>query len=237
MSPDRSDGSLPFSSLARFVIPEETVDATLQRVAELAVSEVDDSDMAGITLMRDGTPETAVFTDVTAPNIDVAQYESDSGPCLDAFRDGVVYRIEDTASERRWPEFAAAAHDVGVRSTLSTPLTVGDSTIGALNFYSRHAGSFEDEALPLLFAAQAAVVLANSQAYWAAHHLATQLQVAMDSRAPIEQAKGVLMVRHGYDADAAFAALRQMSNDSNRKLRDVANDIVDSTTTDGSPSG
>jgi GAF domain-containing protein len=220
------DGSSPISSLAQFLIPDGTLDATLQRVAELAVAEVDDCDLAGITLMRDGKPQTAVFTDVTSPHIDAAQYESGSGPCLDAFRLDQVFRIEDTASDQRWPEFAAAAHAAGVGSTLSMPLEVGGSALGALNLYSRSVGAFEDEGLALVFAAQAAVVLANSQAYWAAHHLATQLQVAMDSRAPIEQAKGVLMTIHGCDADTAFEILRQKSNDTNRKLRDVANDIV-----------
>jgi GAF domain-containing protein len=227
------DGVPPFSSLSQFLIPDGTLDATLQRVAELAVQEVDGCDMAGVTVMRDGKPETTVFTDPTAPHIDQAQYESGSGPCLEAFMTGHVLRIVDTASEDRWPEFAAAAHAEGVNSTLSLPLLVGASTLGALNLYSKAVDGFDDEPHALLFSAQAAVVLANSQAYWAAHHLATQLQLAMDSRAPIEQAKGILMQRYGYDADAAFGELRRMSNESNRKLRDVADDIVDGR----SPSG
>jgi GAF domain-containing protein len=226
------DGSSPFSSLTQFLIPDGTLDVTLQRVAELAVAEVDGCDFAGITLMRDGRPQTAVFTDVTSPNIDAAQYEADSGPCLDAFRQGQVFRIEDTASDERWPEFAAAAHAAGIGSTLSLPLEVGGSALGALNLYSRSVGAFEDEGLALVFAAQAAVVLANSQAYWAAHHLASQLQIAMDSRASIEQAKGVLMSTQGCDADTAFNIMRQTSNDTNRKLRDVANDIIRSARTD-----
>jgi GAF domain-containing protein len=222
-----SDGVPPFSSLSQFLIPDGTLDATLQRVAELAVQEVEGCDMAGVTVMRDGRPETTVFTDPTAPHIDRAQYESGSGPCLEAFMTGEVLRITDTASEGRWPEFAAAAHAEGVNSTLSLPLLVGGSTLGALNLYSKVVDGFDDEPHALLFSAQAAVVLANSQAYWAAHHLATQLQVAMDSRAPIEQAKGILMQRHGYGADEAFEELRRRSNDANRKLRDIAIEVVE----------
>jgi hypothetical protein len=65
----------------------------------------------------------------------------------------VVFRIEDTASDQRWPEFASAAHAAGIGSTLSLPLDVGGAALGALNLYSRRVGSFDDEALALVFSA------------------------------------------------------------------------------------
>src|SRR5436853_2348241 len=95
------------SGLAQVVVPSEDLDATLQRVADLALHEVDDCDLAGITLLRDGKPVTAVFTDPEAPEIDTAQYASGSGPCLDAFRTGQVLQIADTADDDRWPEVCA----------------------------------------------------------------------------------------------------------------------------------
>ena len=215
------------SGLAHVVVPNEDVDATLQRVADLAVQEVDDCDMAGITLLRDGVAVTAVFTDPEAPEIDTAQYESGSGPCLDAFRSGEILQIADTASETRWPGFCRRAAEHGICSTLSLPLVVGDTALGALNLYSRRAHGFQEHSTALVFAAQAAVVLANSQAYWAAQHLAEQLEAALTSRAAIEQAKGILMATRGVDADAAFQMLRTESNSTNRKLRDVAGDLID----------
>src|SRR5438477_12652840 len=109
------------SGLAQVVVPNEDLDATLQRVADLAVREVDDCDMAGITLLRDGKPVTAVFTDPEAPEIDTAQYSSGSGPCLDAFRTGEIFQIADTTAEPRWHEFCVRAAAGGVRSTLSLP--------------------------------------------------------------------------------------------------------------------
>jgi GAF domain-containing protein len=214
------------SGLNHVVVPNENLDATLQRVADLALHEVDDCDLAGITLLRDGKPVTAVFTDPEAPDIDTAQYASGSGPCLDAFRTGQVLQIADTADEDRWPEFCARAAAAGVRSTLSLPLVVGDASLGALNLYSRVANGFSEHATALVFAAQAAVVLANSQAYWAAHHLSSQLEIALSSRAAIEQAKGILMATRGVAADAAFELLRTESNTTNRKLRDVAADLI-----------
>jgi GAF domain-containing protein len=216
-----------FPSLYRLAAPDEALDATLQRVADIALAEVDDCDIAGITLLRDGKPVTAVFTDPEAPNIDAAQYESGSGPCLDAFRYSLVYRIENMSTDTRWPAFNATAGAAGIRSTLSLPLIVGEAALGALNLYSRRLHGFTDDASAMVFAAQAAVVLANSQAYWAAQNLAAELEIALASRAVIEQAKGILMARHRCGAEAAFEILRRVSNDSNRKLRDVAAEVID----------
>jgi GAF domain-containing protein len=214
------------SGLAQVVVPNEDLDATLQRVADLALREVDDCDMAGVTLLRDGKPVTAVFTDPEAPGIDTAQYASGSGPCLDAFRTGEILQIADTTVETRWPEFCARAAAASVRSTLSLPLVVGSTSLGALNLYSREPNGFSEHATALVFAAQAAVVLANSQAYWAAHHLSSQLEIALASRAAIEQAKGILMATSGVSADEAFELLRTESNTTNRKLREVAADLI-----------
>lgn len=77
------------------------------------------------------------------------------------------------------------------------------------------------------FATHAAVVLANAQAYWTAFDLAQGLREAMTSRATIEQAKGVLMAQSSVPEEVAFDILRRASQRENRKLRDVAADVVD----------
>ena len=233
------------SNLASFVVSDHELDETLLRVATLATRDVPGCDLAGITLLRDGQPVTAVFTDPSAPEIDTAQYETGKGPCLDAFRHGREFRIDDTRTETRWPEFSAKASTAGVLSTLSLPLVVGSGGLGALNLYSHTTAAFVDDDGQGVFAAQAAVVLANSQAYWASHALAGQLEEALVSRAVIEQAKGILMATQRCDADAAFARLRSESQNTNRKVRDVAADYVrrvtapdgDGHRTPGSPSG
>ena len=96
-----------FSALARFFVDDGTLGETLLQVAELACK-AGPADMAGITLLVDGVPSTGVFTDSEAPEIDKAQYQTAQGPCLDAFRDRSVYRIESTAADTRWPEFHRA---------------------------------------------------------------------------------------------------------------------------------
>jgi GAF domain-containing protein len=216
------------AALSGFFVGEGTLAETLQRVADLTAKAVPPAAMTGITMLVDGKPATAVFTDETAPEIDQAQYETGSGPCLDAFRDGCVYRIDRTEDEDRWPEFAKSAFDHGIRSTLSLPMVAWERGIGALNCYSRDEAAFTeaDEVAGTAFARQASIALANAQAYWDAHDLSENLAEAMRSRAVIEQAKGVLVERSGVDADGAFDVLKRASQRSNRKLRDIAAEIV-----------
>lgn len=212
-------------ALSGFFVDEGTLGDTLLRVAGLAC-EVTAADMAGITLVVDGRPATGVFTDAEAPQID-AQYEMDDGPCLAAFRDQRVYRIESTAADDRWPAFArdAAAH--GITATLSVPLAARGEGLGALNLYSRTA-AFSDRHVRQaeVFAAQAAIVLANAQVYWDARQLGENLRQAMRSRAAIDQAIGVLMAAGGQRPDEAFQLLVRASQRENRKLRDIAAEIV-----------
>jgi GAF domain-containing protein len=199
----------------------------LQRVADLAVEQLSGCDLAGVTLVRDGVPTTAVFTDPEAPEIDRAQYDTGQGPCLDAYHTGVILRIDETMDDDRWTEFASAAFSHGVRSTLSLPLRGEDDIIGALNLYSRSPHAFaENEQMATVFVAHAAAALASAQAYSAAQALNEQLRTALASRAVIEQAKGVLMRDHRIDAEEAFEMLRHASQHTNRKLRDVAGAIV-----------
>jgi GAF domain-containing protein len=214
-------------ALSRLDPDDRSLIPLLQRVADLAVDQLDGCDMAGVTLVQGERPTTAVFTEADAPEIDRAQYDTGRGPCVDAARTGEILRIDDTVTDDRWPEFAAAAADHGVRSTLSLPLHADDAVLGALNLYSRHVGAFDDnDQIVGVFVAHAATSLANATAFSAAHVLSEQLQEALDSRAVIEQAKGILMAEHGFDADAAFDALKLRSQHANRKLRDLAAIVV-----------
>lgn len=227
--PDYADAvNQGLSALSSFVVGRSTLGETLDRVAVLACRTVQGTDMVGLTMLKDGKPATAVFTDPMSPELDQAQYDSGKGPCLDAFRHGRIYRIDSTAADQQWPEFSGAAAAKGIRSTLSLPLMVEDQSVGALNLYSQREASFDEdqEQVGLAFASQAAVAMANAQAYWEAKDVADQLGEAMRSRAVIEQAKGLLMAAQGCTADDAFDLLVKASQRSNRKLRDIAQDMV-----------
>lgn len=215
------------AALSRFFVGDGTLQETLQRVAELAQEAIPGADFAGLTMLVEGRPRTGVFTDEASPEIDAAQYETGIGPCLDAFRDQTVYRIDSTTKDTCWTAFSEAAAARGVNSTLSLPLVANHEGVGALNLYSRAEAAFsdEDERVGIQFANQAGIVLANAQAYWDAHQLCQDLNEAMKSRAVIEQAKGILMAQ-GRTADEAFQILVRVSQRENVKLREVAADLV-----------
>jgi GAF domain-containing protein len=217
------------AELSRLLVNEEALEDTLQRVADLACRNIAGADVAGVTLLQDGKPRTTVYTDPTSPQIDAAQYETGIGPCLDAFRHQQVFRIDSVADDERWPEFSRAAAEHGMHSTISLPLSVRGNGIGALNLYSRQAAAFSNDAEEhgMLFAQQASVALANAQLYDSAYRMTQQLQEALVNRAVIDQAKGMLMARNGVSADEAFDILRTTSQSENRKLRDLARELVD----------
>jgi GAF domain-containing protein len=227
--PDASPLQASLAALSRFFVSDSTLEATLQRVSELCQQAVPSAHFVGITLMIEGRPRTAIYTDETSPEIDQAQYDSGTGPCLDAYRNNEVNRIESTLADGPWQEFRKAAFGRGILSTLSLPMAVDHRAVGALNLYSTQERGFgrDDEETASAFASHAAVVLANADAYWDARGLSQRLDQAMQSRAVIEQAKGILMARQQCNADEAFDILVKASQRENVKVRLVAARIVE----------
>jgi GAF domain-containing protein len=215
------------AAIGRFFVGDTSLGETLTKVAELARDALS-ADMAGITLLVGGKLDTAVFTDPTAPEIDVWQYETTGrGPCRDAFHEQTVFRIDDTAHEQRWPQFVTAARRFGIVSTLSIPLTRTGSPLGALNLYARRPSAFVvDDELAVTLAGQAAVVLANAHVLHTSRELNENLNQALVSRRTIDYAIGILMSTGGRTPEEAFEMLVRASQRENRKLRAIAADIV-----------
>jgi GAF domain-containing protein len=226
---EREDLRESLDSLARLLLGDATVAETLQRIVDVSAGAVPAAAYTGITMLVDEKVTTAVFSDPDVPEIDRAQYETGNGPCVDAFRNGAVYGIPSTERDVQWPEFSRTALSYGIRSTLSLPLTAAQSRLGALNFYSEqdHGFAEEDHRAAEAFATQAAVVLANLQTFWDARALGEHLREAMESRATIEQAKGIIIAQSRVGPEAAFEILRMASQRENRKLRDIARQIVE----------
>jgi GAF domain-containing protein len=141
-----------------------------------------------------------------------------------------VTEIPDTRAEDRWPDYTPRAAEHGNLSSLSIPLAIDPEAqvTGALNVYARRADAF-DEASPSVatrFAPYAAVAAGDLYAYRSARDMAENLQTALESRAVIDQAKGILMERHELTADQAFQLLARASMTTNRKVRDIADHLV-----------
>ena len=221
-------------ALRRFLAGEDDLVAMHTKVAMIATETVPACDMASITVLRAGRPTTPAFTAKTALLLDETQYELGDGPCLAAIRHRGLEHV-NTTSDDRWPAFVSAASDHGVLATMSVPLGNDEAVMGSLNLYSETQAEYDVGARDVAcgFADQLGVAVATATLYMESYELSRQLQQAMESRAVIEQAKGILMAAQRCTPDAAFTILVRASQNQNRKLRAIASEIVDRYTRTG----
>lgn len=195
-------------------------------VTRLAVNTVPGVQQASISEGRGGRFRTLASTGEIATAGDLIQYELASGPCVDAIIDDVVFRTGDIARDSRWPEFGTRAHaETGTTSMMSLRLFMhGDTRTVGLNLYSTERDAFDDDAqiIATVLATHAAAVLVAA----AALERVDNLERALASNRRIGMAIGVLMSSIKLTEDNAFALLRIASQDSNRKLADVAEDVI-----------
>ena len=218
------DPNEAFAELGRIKLADVDINTLLDRIAQLAKRTIPGASEVSVTLLQGGNAHTAAFTGEMALKLDEMQYERGHGPCLDASEGTTSLSVPDTDSEQRWPDWARNAQQAGAHSSLSIGLPVHEKVTGALNIYATKPHAFDDDAITLAqtFAGFAAVGLANAHLYETQATLAGHMQKAMENRAVIEQAKGIIMGDRRCTADEAFAILTKLSQDTNRKLRDVA---------------
>jgi GAF domain-containing protein len=227
------------ADLSGLLLTEEDQETTLRRVGDLAVRCIEGCDAVGVTISDEATAATRAATGGLVYEVDSYQYGIGEGPCLQAVADKEIVEIRDMATDERWPRFGRHAAERGVHSSLSLPLVVRGQALGALNLYAYRSEAFSaaDRQTGTMFAAQAAVAYANAQTYAASVKLARDLREALESRAVIDQAMGILIARNGCSTEAAFTELRIASQKENRKLREVAADLVRSATPSTDPPG
>jgi GAF domain-containing protein len=170
----------------------------------------------------------AAVSDERVRHLEELQIRHQEGPCVAAFHDKVLVGADDLASDPRWPSFNRAAVDQGVRAVLASPIPYNQDAIGVVAVLSqeRHPWSGEAELALLAFTDLAALLIASMMMGEQQTELATQLQGALNTRAIIEQAKGVLIGRQGLSAHAAFEQIRAQARAERRKIAAVAADLV-----------
>ena len=219
--------------LSQVVLVDRTLTEVLTDIVAIAAQRIPGAEASSITLLRDEKAFTAAHSGEMALAADELQYAHGYGPCMDAGRGGVLLRVDDMRTEERWPDYVAhVVASTPVRSSLSVPLPYQGSSIGALNNYSTKPGAFaspESIRAGTDVAEVIAVAVVNADAHAQLFDQARNMRLAMESRATIEQAKGVLMAQRRVDAEQAFEILREASQRYNRKLRDIAFGIVEST--------
>jgi hypothetical protein len=217
-----------FRELATDIKQAPTDDDALRALTEHCVNIIDNAEDAGITCVSDDGFETAAPTGKLAEQVDALQFELRSGPCLDAAIEDKVFRTNDLRIDERWPEFGRrASEELGVLSMLSFRLFFedDDNLSAALNVYSRKTDAFTPEAQMSGLAASAygaAVVTSKRQ-----QGRILNLERALASNREIGAAIGVLMAQYKVTQDQGFDLLRMASQNTHRKLADVARDVVE----------
>lgn len=222
------DVSSALSDLSGILAREEDLGPVLQRVVDQLTRAIPGASMASASVMRGDTAQTVAASNDLVVAVDSDQYAAGDGPCLEAARTGQIVRVSVEEAGRRWAEFARSARGAGVESYLSCPLLIDEKFAGSLNLYSEHPHGFGelDEAVLRLYVTGATAAIASARRYAQARQLAEQLGKALDSRAVIDQARGVLMAQRGLTAEQAFEELARQSQNTNTKLRDVAARVV-----------
>jgi ANTAR domain-containing protein/GAF domain-containing protein len=215
-----------YSDIGRELLAQGDRSTALTAVTRVAVSHVPGTEWASITEGRNGRFATITATDDAARAADEIQYELGSGPCVDAVLQDTTFRTGDLRGDDRWSAFGQRAADAfGVRSMLSFRLHHDDDDrIVGLNLYATKPDAFDDDAVVIGTLVATHGALATEAA--SARENADQLQRALMNSRDIGTAVGILMSQHKIARDQAFSLLRIASQNSNRKVIDIAADVV-----------
>lgn len=217
------------------VLEMPDVEAFLNELARFSARKLTDSEnevLCGITLRRNRRSSTVASSSELAQQMDEVQYAFGAGPCMSASYEHQTISVPDLRTEERWPRYTKAVLEHGIRSVLAVPFALDGQNEAALNLYSTEANKFDDEIISRVeqYTAQASKAL--RLAVKIGQHLdnATNLKAAMESRTTIDLAVGVIMGQNRCSQEAAVALIKSASSSRNIKLRDVAAQILSTTT-------
>ena len=206
----------PGDKLYQLLIQDHGPSRFLEAVAQLSAQHLSGERevLCGIVLERAKRSVVVASSSAEAQQMDEVQTGFDEGPCLEAQRRGVIIRVPDTMHEKRWPRYMAAVCDSGLRSVLALPLKTDDSALVAINFYTAEIDAFSDQEVTL-----ALRIIAHAE-------IAEDRRAAMESRASIDTAIGIIMAQNRCSQHEAFEILKQTSSNRNIKLRSVAEQLL-----------
>jgi GAF domain-containing protein len=216
------------SEVARLLESDDQGDAALLRLADLGAELVPGATAAAVTITAGAQAYTFAVSDARVSELQRLQFTSGEGPVVETLRYNEARHIPDTSVEGRWRGFCHAATEAGLRSLVSLPLHTAQRPAGAVALYADRPGTFSGTAhdIALLFTAQGGTAIYNSEIYRACRQMTDNLQAALEGRAIIEQAKGVLHAALAVSPDEAFELLRQFSQNTNQKVRIIADQLV-----------
>jgi GAF domain-containing protein len=218
--------------LADTLVDQYDIIDFLQTLAERCVDLVDVS-AAGI-MLADPQRELrhAACSNEQMRLVELFELQVEEGPCFDAYRTQapvICDSLEEAA--RRWPKFTRNAKAGGFAAFSAVPMRLRDSVVGALNLFSSHARALRDEDIKVVQAMAdiATIGILQERSIRDAHAFSTQLEVALESRVVIEQAKGIVAERNHISVDEAFNQIRRFARGHNRLLSETARQLIEGT--------
>jgi GAF domain-containing protein len=227
------DQSLFLRTLSRFAVVLPAHYDLQETLSELSESVTSVLGLCGswVTLADDGRLGflAAVSQDSAELERDHAQLHPFPCPCRDAYSTGHLVRVNDVREESaRWPEFAASATRLSMAGVAAIPMRLADQIIGALNLYSFEPREWSDDDMAVagVLADVATSYVVNVSKLRQQEQLSEQLQLALESRVIIEQAKGITAQQNSVTVDQAYQLMRRHARNNNASLRVVAEAIV-----------
>lgn len=228
--PEQRDIAAILVQYARTLSDDQTVESIFGTLGDYC-TELLDVDGIGILLLEEGDLVVATTNSRRGEAVEHLEAELAEGPCTDAIRTSAPVLAPDLeAVADRWPKFAPRALRAGVRGIHGIPIGGrAQLPIGSLNIVTAEPRvlTADDLAIADMLADVAVSYMVGMRATEQATDLAAQLQRALDSRVVIEQAKGILMGRHGYDLVEAFERIRRHARSNNEPVRHIARQICD----------
>lgn len=218
--------------VVKLVRTQRTLPTQLEAAVAVAKRTIPTCDAAGVSLVITGEPSTAAATDGVVLEVDLVQYQTGEGPCLEAIAESNVVRVDLLEGETRFSRFAPGAVDTAISSIVSFPLTAGERTVGALNLYSYRPNAFDEETERLMapIVDYAAEVVAKSPLYAYSLDAVDGLVANLEERALVANATGVMMARHHLTSAEAFGALRDRALVNGSSLCETARQVLEAET-------
>jgi GAF domain-containing protein len=217
------------AGVAQLLKNEETPDEALRRLTDLGVELVPGCTAAAVTIAAGTQVLTFAASDPRIEELHRLQSDANEGPVVESLLHNEPRRVDDTAGEPRWPAFCRAAAQAGFGSCLVLPLRTDRRPAGAVALYAQERHVFQGTAhdIALAFAAQGGTAVRNAAQYRECRRVLNNLHIALESQATIEQAKGILHAEFDVPPEEAFQLLSRVSQNTNRKVREVCADLVE----------
>ena len=218
--------------LADTLVDDYDIIDFMHTLAERCVELLDVS-AAGIMLAdSEGKLRHAACSSEQMRLVELFELQVEEGPCFDAYRyQAPVLCNSYEDAETRWPRFAPHAHDSGFVAVSAVPMRLRTEVIGALNLFSSRTGALNDDDVGVAQAMAdiATIGILQERVIRDKSVFASQLEIALESRVAIEQAKGIVAEHNRITVDQAFELIRQFTRDHNRLLSETARQIIDGT--------